>query len=489
MKIRVALISGLAALLITLPALGWQLLDGAAVDIGVGANGAVWVVGTNPAVGGFGIWQRTPNGWVNVPGGATEIAVDPQGNPWVVNAGHEIYRRVGNDFQRLPGAAVDIGIGANGAVWVIGTNPAPGGFGIYRWNGMDWSPIDGGAVRIAVGQNGDPWVVNVNHQIFHRGSGGWQLLDGAAWDIGVGADGTVWAIGTNPVPGGFGIWRRGFGGWEPVPGGAVRISVDPAGRPWVVNDNRQIFAPALEPAAAGPMGNVGDEPIAAGDPEEVTATTEPPDPVYEQQTDSPNPGYVWVGGYWGWNGVDWGWNWGRWESPPAGNVYIEPYYERVGDRVVYVRGYWGRPDAPRRSYGGERIQLVVAARPANYHRGEHGVVEHRAGPPPGKRPGNAYVRATGTARPVPGETVPHRTASSHDATTPRAEPREATASAHEGTAGHEGVNGHQPTNEREPIAGAREVPKESRAPRPAPSPPPSRPAPGPQKAVVMEKKK
>jgi hypothetical protein len=175
--------------------------------------------------------------------------------------------------------------------------------------------------------------------------------------------------------------------------------------------------PAPEPAAAV---DVEVEPIPTGDPEEVQATSEPPDPVYEEQTDSPNPGWVWVGGYWGWNGSDWGWNWGHWIEPVAGQFYIAPYYERVGDRVVYVHGYWGPHDAPHRAYGGDRITFTAAVRPANYHRGEHVVVEHRAGPAPGKRPGAVYVHATGTVRPLPKATAPaHRVAETHPAAGPR----------------------------------------------------------------------
>jgi hypothetical protein len=241
----------------------------------------------------------------------------------------------------------------------------------------------------------------------------------------------------------------------------VRATAPPPPPPPEVTVGVGVGAPA--PAAPGPSAppppaaaevTVEVEPITQGDPEEVTATTEPPDPVYEEETPAPSPGHVWVGGYWGWNGVDWGWNWGRWESPPAGRLYVQPYYERVGTRVVYVRGYWGTHDSPHRSYGGERIELARPARPANYHRGEHPTVEHRAGPPPGKRPGNAYVHATGTVRPVPHETVPqHRTASMHDANTPRAESKEEKGNVHEGTAGHEPGKATEPGKGHEAIAG------------------------------------
>jgi hypothetical protein len=261
----------------------------------------------------------------------------------------------------------------------------------------------------------------------------------------------------------------------------LRAAVPP---PPVVTVDVAAQPPPPEPAAPAPPAaeasfTVDVEPVSTGDPEEVTATSEPPDPVYEEQTVSTGPGYVWIGGYWGWNGVDWGWNWGRWEPAPEGGViYIEPYYERVGDHVVYVRGYWGPHDAPRRSYGGDRIQMRAAARPANYHRGDHPVVEHRAGPAPGKRPGGAYVKATGTVRPLPKATAPaHRVASTHETATPRSEPNKeapnahGAATTHEATTAHEGVtpahegatqhevNSHESTTAREPTPAPREAPK------------------------------
>jgi hypothetical protein len=70
---------------------GWLPLPGSGTDIGVGANGAAWVTGTDPVGGGFGIFAWTGRAWAQVPGGAIRIAVDPRGNPWVVNSAHQIY--------------------------------------------------------------------------------------------------------------------------------------------------------------------------------------------------------------------------------------------------------------------------------------------------------------------------------------------------------------------------------------------------------------
>jgi hypothetical protein len=68
----------------------WVRYPGAAVDIGVG-NGAVWVVGTNPTSGGYGIYRWNGNGWTAFSGGAVGIAVGNDGLPWVINSAHQIY--------------------------------------------------------------------------------------------------------------------------------------------------------------------------------------------------------------------------------------------------------------------------------------------------------------------------------------------------------------------------------------------------------------
>ena len=74
----------------------WQKVPGAARDIGVGADGTVWVIGTESAPGGRVLFRLGPQGWVKVDGGAERIAVGPDGQPWVVTNAGAILRRVGN---------------------------------------------------------------------------------------------------------------------------------------------------------------------------------------------------------------------------------------------------------------------------------------------------------------------------------------------------------------------------------------------------------
>ena len=68
----------------------------------------------------------------------------------------------------------------------------------------------------------------------------WMQMPGLAIDVGMGG-GSLWHIGTNPVPGGFGIYRWDGKGWVNMNGGAVRIDVDGKGNAFVANDKGEMF--------------------------------------------------------------------------------------------------------------------------------------------------------------------------------------------------------------------------------------------------------
>jgi hypothetical protein len=218
------------------------LKPGAATDISEGANGSVWIIGTNPVPGGFGIYHWNGSGWSRMPGGAVTIAVGPDGTPFIVNSAHWTYEWTGSGWVRGPGLLTDLALGADGSAWAIGTNPVPGGFGIYHWNGSGWSRMPGGAVTIAVDPDGTPFVINSVHNTYAWTGSGWALGPGLLTDLASGADGSLWGVGTNPVPGGFGIYTLTDNGWARVRGGAVSITVGPKGTPWIINSLHKIYA-------------------------------------------------------------------------------------------------------------------------------------------------------------------------------------------------------------------------------------------------------
>ena len=199
-------------------------------DIGVAANGTVWI--TTPA---GQIYRYNGTSFQPIPGNASRVAVGPHGNAWVVNSGGLIYRYTGSNFVPVPGpVASDIGVGANGTVWITTT----GGL-IYRYNGTSFKQRPGNnASRIAVGPRGNAWVVNSAGLIYRYNGSKFVPIPGIASDIGVGADGVAWIT----TPGG-GISRYSGTGFSPVPGpaGARQISVDQTGRAWVVTAAGSIY--------------------------------------------------------------------------------------------------------------------------------------------------------------------------------------------------------------------------------------------------------
>jgi peptidoglycan hydrolase-like protein with peptidoglycan-binding domain len=248
--------------------------NGSARDIGVGANGAVWIIGTEPFGDGFKVhkWAGGSN-FTATDGGAARIAVEADGRPWVVTTGGQIFRRTTADpstpnaweFISGFGSARDIGVGADGTVWIVGTAAHGDGWRVHKWNGSTFDPSDGGADRIAVGPSGLPWVRTTRSHLFRHDrvdpfSGTWDRLgSGLALDIGVGEQHTAWAVTPNAAgsinvavwnyqPQSFDgggapfhqFWRIGH---ERVGAGGpnIAVAVGPNGQPWVVDNNGAIF--------------------------------------------------------------------------------------------------------------------------------------------------------------------------------------------------------------------------------------------------------
>ncbi|HEX3099147.1 MAG TPA: tectonin domain-containing protein [Usitatibacter sp.] len=75
-------------------------VPGGALDIGVGSEGSVWIVGTDGSV-----WKFNGSGWSKADGNLTNITVDNHGNPWGVNTSRQIWASAsGAQFATLPAA-------------------------------------------------------------------------------------------------------------------------------------------------------------------------------------------------------------------------------------------------------------------------------------------------------------------------------------------------------------------------------------------------
>jgi hypothetical protein len=137
----------------------WIHVPGKARDIGVGADGSVWIVGNQRAKGGFALERWMGNGWRRIKFGAARVAVGPNGAPWVISDKGKIFFLQGRRFQQLPGKAIDIGVGSNGVAWVLGDGHMKG---LHRWTGNGWQPYNVFGVGVAVDATGAAWVADPN---------------------------------------------------------------------------------------------------------------------------------------------------------------------------------------------------------------------------------------------------------------------------------------------------------------------------------------
>ncbi|MEO7211847.1 Ig-like domain-containing protein [Mucilaginibacter sp.] len=98
----------------------WELMPGTANDIGIGADGSVFIIGTNDVspTGGYNIMKWNGTNWDNLPNCAgTRITVAPDGTPWVVNKSHLVYRKTATELWEVVG-----GVEANDIAWCAFTN-------------------------------------------------------------------------------------------------------------------------------------------------------------------------------------------------------------------------------------------------------------------------------------------------------------------------------------------------------------------------------
>ncbi|HEX4153331.1 MAG TPA: YXWGXW repeat-containing protein [Steroidobacteraceae bacterium] len=68
----------------------------------------------------------------------------------------------------------------------------------------------------------------------------------------------------------------------------------------------------------------------------------PPAPQVEVVGTPPQPGYLWVGGYWDWVGARHQWVAGHWAPPRRGYHWVATEWVRQGDGWRLRRGHWQR---------------------------------------------------------------------------------------------------------------------------------------------------
>ncbi len=208
-------------------------MPGEAIDLGIGANGSVWMIGRD-----FKAYHFTDSeGWLGIESAdLRRIAVDPEGNPWVINKNFAMFRLVNDQWQSIPGQARGIGIGADGSVYHIGLSNT-----LYKWDGTNWGEGFGADAReVAVDPEGNPWTVTTKGEMNRYMNGKKEFLPGKALDIDISSNGVVHVIGND----GHKIWRWTGTEWENssiLEPRVARIAVGADDTPWVVANDFKIF--------------------------------------------------------------------------------------------------------------------------------------------------------------------------------------------------------------------------------------------------------
>ncbi len=256
-KISIGFLMVFLAFLVVSAQSGFQTVDGAASAIGIGANGSVWVVGTDN-----NLYRRTGNTWQQlvVPGKAKRVAVDPNGNPYILLENGAMQAYISGGFVDFPGQAFDIGLGADGSLFHVGLSGT-----LYKWNGSGWSDSFGSdAQQVAVDPQGNPWTISQTGQIARYDGTNKQSLPGQGVGISISARGTVFVVGADNNR----IWRWTGSDWVSVSNypNAVQIAADPQDGLWVLTQNQAIArndtvdttqpAPPTPPTPLAP--NTGD---------------------------------------------------------------------------------------------------------------------------------------------------------------------------------------------------------------------------------------
>lgn len=276
----------------------WANMPGAALDIGAGGDGSVWIVGTDNNVYRL---NAQKNGWEQMPGNSvTRIDVDSDGNPWAVNAGGDIFRwdpphtvmafpesprenpsddigywlrkqgetgtfggiapnsrrmflpgalvaekkLIPGSWKQVPGKAKDIGCGNDGSVFIVDMSNNVAGWNPDT-NAWEPKPLAAGAESIDVAGEGSPIVTNAKNEIWFwtQATKGWVKINGEAQDITAGLVEIVVNGHGTPYQ-----WMGLDADWSKLDGEIKRISLGMDDTLWAVWKDNTIRRRTIDPS-------------------------------------------------------------------------------------------------------------------------------------------------------------------------------------------------------------------------------------------------
>lgn len=179
-----------------------------AIDIGAGADGSVWMVGSDHRA-----YRLDGNGWAFMLAGPySRVDVGPTGEAWLVTNNGVIHeKRAFAPVVTRPGKGLDIAVSANGEVFRVGQQGLIERFdhGDDSWPAVGWETPSSFA-RVTAGPAGQVAGTTSDRRIYILKRFLWpETLTGGFIDIGVSGDqGRPWVIAKNG-----GLYWWGSRGW------------------------------------------------------------------------------------------------------------------------------------------------------------------------------------------------------------------------------------------------------------------------------------
>lgn len=232
----------------------WQQLPFTASDLGITANGDVYLLGNEPGDYGQCLYKQDQLGLpqrVSQDAHVSGVALNTNGLYASLIAPDGRLNKYNLYTQTFtPGAtyAVEAGYGGDGSFYWLGSNTYATDNQLYKLTWGDYGayaqPLPGHGTRLAVDPHGNPWIVTRSLEIYRFRSDIPMTIPGKARDISTSSTYTVCIIGID-----FRIYGTSYTyqTTEPWVGIAdiintpVRVAISPQGVPWYIDQFNNVF--------------------------------------------------------------------------------------------------------------------------------------------------------------------------------------------------------------------------------------------------------
>lgn len=174
-----------------------------AKDVGVGAEGTIWIISNTQEGSDYVIYRQKPRSstWEKIEGQTgVRISVDRTGNAWVVTSDNKIFKYVGQPaWEKVSDNALDISCSPDGSIYQVSTDNRY--VDMLDKNGA-WKRMPAFATAFAGGPYRSAWFVGFSSAktsyLTRSIPGTWEILTTPikGIDVAIGANGQAWILMT-----------------------------------------------------------------------------------------------------------------------------------------------------------------------------------------------------------------------------------------------------------------------------------------------------